>query len=608
VKVIVTPSNKVGPVGKNKARSLSPFTAEIIRSYLISTVREMVEATVRTAYSTCFSEGLDFSCALFDRRARMIAQEYGLPVHSGALLDAMETIVSSYGSFQEGDVVVHNDPYTGGTHQMDVVIARPVFFERKMLGFAVNRGHWTDVGGMSPGGWSGTVRHVIQEALIIPPVKLYKAGVLDREIRDFILKNIRVPKQCWGDLQAQIASDILAERRMRELARKYGLETVLEGMEEALRYSRRRFTRALEEQLPNGTWEGTEYQEDDGHGGGPYKVHVTLTKQGHRVLVDFAGTDPQVRGPVNCSFVSTKAACYSAIVAVVDPDVPFNSGFLELIEVKAPVGCLVHAVYPAPVLAGPADPGNKVYEAVLKSIGQIAPGRITGGSYCTANNCVGSGVEPESDEDFLWYIFESGGCGARATKDGLSAMWHTMSNCKNQSMEIWETRYPLRFEKYEMVTDSGGPGKHRGGLGTRRQMRLLLPTYVSAIADRHQIPPWGLAGGKPGMPNKFSLIREGKEWDFPRLFGTRSPAKFSLVPLKADDVYCVTQGGGGGYGDPLERDLRPVEWDILNGYVSLEKARDEYGVWIDPLTGKVDAARTTQLRQRLAREGRNANA
>ena len=378
-----------------------------MRSYLISTVQEMVQTTVRAAYSTCFSEGFDFTCALFDAKARMVAQADGIPVHSGALFDPIEVLVNTYDSFAEGDVVVFNDPYNGGSHQADVVVARPMFLDGALLGFAVNRGHWVDVGGMCAGGWSGTVRHVIQEALIIPPVKLYKAGVLDREIRDFILKNVRIPEQCWGDVQAQIASNIVAERRLHDLIKKYGLDMVLEGMEEAIRYSRRRITRALE-QLPDGQWEGTEYQEDDGHGGGPHKIHVTVTKRGPRVSLDFEGSGPQVLGPVNCTFTEAKAACYAAILNVVDPSIPLNSGYIEAVDIKAPLGSIVNPVYPAPVFTTTADPINKAYEAVLKAMAQWLPERVTAGSYCKMNNCTASGDDLERGGEYVWYHFGPG--------------------------------------------------------------------------------------------------------------------------------------------------------------------------------------------------------
>ena len=577
---------------------LDPFTAEIMRSYLISTVQEMVETTARAAYSTCFSEGLDFTCALFDAKAQMIAQVAGNPVHSGALFDPIEVLLDTYDSFEEGDIIVSNDPYNGGSHQADVVVARPMFLDGVMLGFAVNRGHWVDIGGMCPGGWSGTVRHVIQEALIIPPVKLYKAGVLNREIKDFILKNVRLPKQCWGDLQAQIASNIVAERRIHELIRKYGLEMVLEGMEETLAYSRRRIIRALE-QLPDGAGEGTEYQEDDGHGGGPYKIHVTMKKEGRKISLDFAGSDPQVRGPVNCTFTEAKAACYTALLNVVDPSIPLNSGYIEAIEIQAPKGCIVSPEYPAPVFATTADPCNKVYEAFMKAMAMWLPERVTAGSFCTKNNCTASGDDPEKGGEFIWYHFGPGGCAARATKDGTDAECHAMSNSKTESMEVWEARFPVHFERFELITDSGGPGKHRGGVGVSRQIKVLQPTFLTGCADRHQIPPWGIFGGKEGLPNRFSLIRDGQEWDFPTLFGTLSPSKFSNLPLKVGDIFDISAGGGGGYGDPLERDPKLVEWDVLNGYVSPESAREAHGVWIDPRTGQADPVKTAELREQL---------
>ena len=581
-----------------KKTKLDPFTTEIMRSYLISTVQEMVETTVRAAFSTCFSEGLDFTCALFDNQARMIAQAYGIPAHSGALFDPVMVMLDTYKSFEEGDVIVFNDPYNGGSHQADVVVARPMFMDGKMLGFAVNRGHWVDVGGMSPGGWSGTVRHVIQEALIIPPVRLYKAGVLNREIRDFILKNVRIPKQCWGDLQAQIASNIVAERRLRELITKYGYGTVEEGMEKALEYSKQRFAKKLEE-LPDGQWEGTEHMEDDGHGGGPYKIHVTLTKQGKKLSLDFSGSDPQVRGPVNCTFTEAKAAAYTALIDVVDPYIPLNSGFIDAIEVTAPKACIVNPVYPAPVFATTADPMTRAYEAVLKAISRWLPERVVAGSSGTMNDITASGDDPGSEEEFVWYHFGPGGTGARATKDGIHGDCDPMVNCKRESMEIWETRFPVRFERFELITDSCGHGKYRGGTGVSRKLEILRPTFLTGCADRHKLPPWGLDGGQSGYTAQYILERDGKDWDFPTLYGTFSPAKFSNLPLKPGDVFDIRSGGGGGYGDPLERDLGLVAEDVLEGYISTEKAGEIYGVLIDPSNGLVDSRKTTQMRKQL---------
>jgi N-methylhydantoinase B len=588
----VTSQVRMGQTGG----SVDPFTSEILRNYLISTVREMVTTTVRTAYSTCFSEGEDFTCALFDARGNMIAQAAGLPVHAGGLPIVVRHFLEVFDRFEPGDVIIHNDPYTGGSHQADVVICRPMFQEQSLIGFAINRGHWTDVGGMAPGGWSGTARHVVQEALIIPAVKLYEAGQLKREIRDVLFKNVRFARQMWGDVQAQIASNITAERRLHALIDKYGLAVVLESFEAAVDYTRRRFLKALEA-VPNTTVAASDiYMEDDGSGGGPYRVSVTLTKSPEKIVVDYAGTDPQAMGTVNCTRAVSLAATYVPIVAVLDPEIPLNQGLIDLIEVNLPEGTLVNPVYPAPCFTATADPSDRVSEVMQLALSELLPERVMASSYATGNNLTAWGWDPEKREEYLWYIFESGGCGARANKDGNSAEWHLMANCKNESMEVWEQRYPVRFLKYELVPDSGGPGRWRGGLGVTRQLELLLPTVLTANADRHVIPPPGFFGGCDGTLNRFALIREGREHSFRELFGTASLSKFSNIQALEQDVLVVTQGGGAGYGDPLERDPELVAEDARNGYVSPERAQTDYDVAIDPSTGEVDHGATTRLR------------
>ncbi|MQF70278.1 hydantoinase B/oxoprolinase family protein, partial [SAR202 cluster bacterium AD-804-J14_MRT_500m] len=303
-----------------------------------------------------------------------------------------------------------------------------------------------------------------------------------------------------------------------------------------------------------------------------------------------------VRGPVNCTFTETKAGCYTALMNVVDPWVPLNSGSIEGIKVVAPLGCIVNPTYPAPVFSTTSDPLNKVYEAVMKAMSCWLPDRVTAGSYCTMNNCTASGDLDESGEEFIWYHFGPGGIGARLTKDGRNGDCHAMTNARTESMEIWETRYPVQFERLGLIMDSGGPGRYRGGLGVSRQIRVLAPTFLTGCADRHEIPPWGLSGGGDGKPNSFKLIRDGKEWDFPGLFGTLSGSKFTNVPLKVDDIFDIQSGGGGGYGDPMHRDIDTLVNDVEQGYISAEKAKCDYGVWINPDTGDVDRVKTVQLR------------
>lgn len=578
------------------AANVDPFTAEIMRNYLLSTVKEMVSTTVRTAYSTCFSEGEDFTCGLFDRHGNMIAQGAGINVHAGGLSLLVRHFLDKFGTFEPGDVVIHNDPYTGATHQADGAIFRPMFHGKDLLGFSVNRGHWTDVGGMAPGGWAGTARHVVQEALRIPATKLYRAGVLNVEIRDMIEHNIRFARQWWGDVQAQIASNITAERRLQAMVRKYGLGVVLGSFDLVIDYSRRRFLKAMEA-MPNTSVSASDiYMEDDGFGGGPYRVQVTITKSPDKIVVDYAGTDPQALSTVNCSKGVALAATYAPLIAVLDADVPLNQGVVDLIEYRAPEGTLVNPVYPAPCFASTADPGDRISEIMLLALAKLLPERVIAGSYATGNNLTAGGYDAAQGGDFVWYIFESGGCGARASKDGNSAEWHLMSNCKNESMEVWEQRYPVRFQRYELVPDSGGAGEWRGGLGVTRELEITLPTVLTAIADRHVVAPPGLFGGKPGMVNRFSLIRDGQDRTFSEWFGVPSPSKFSNVPTDVGDVLAVTQGGGGGYGDPLKRAPAQVAADVLEDYVSPNRALSDYGVVIDK-DGTLDLAATERERQ-----------
>jgi N-methylhydantoinase B len=590
--------------GRHASTTVDPFTAEILRNYLVSTVKEMVTTTVRTAYSTCFSEGEDFTCALFDARGDMIAQAAGLPVHAGGLPIVARYVLTVLDRFEPGDVIIHNDPYTGGSHQADVVVCRPMFWRDRLIGFAINRGHWTDVGGMAPGGWAGTARHVVQEGLIIPAVKLYEAGRLKREIRDVLVKNVRFSRQMWGDVQAQIASNITAERRLQALIDKYGLEVVLASFDAALDYTRRRFLRAMEAMPDTRVTAGDIYMEDDGSGGGPYRVQVTITKVPGKIVVDYTGTDPQAMGTVNCTQAVTHAGTLVPIIAVLDAEIPVNQGLLDLIEIRTPAGTLVHPVYPAPCFTATADPADRVSEVMQLALGKLLPARVMASSYATGNNLTGWGVDARSGEEFLWYIFESGGCGARATKDGNSAEWHVMANCKNESMEVWEQRYPVRFLRYELVPDSGGPGTWRGGLGVTRHLELLRPTVLTANADRHVIPPSGFFGGRDGTVNRFTIIRDGQELTFKELFGTASLSKFSNLPAEAHDVLAVTQGGGAGYGDPLERAPELVAQDVKNGYVSPTRARTDYGVVVHSATAEVNLHATRGVRAALRESAR----
>ena len=554
--------------------ALDPFTAEIMRSYLISTVREMVLTTTRTAFSTCFCHGEDFTCALFDRDGAMIAQDQGVTVHAGAMWEAVRYVIDTQPTISEGDVFLHNDPYHWGTHQADCMVCRPIFYQGERVGFAANRGHWTDVGGMAPGGWSGTAEDVIQEGLILSSIRLIHAGEINEDIRRFLLCNVRMVDQLWGDIQSQIASNIVAERRIRHLIDRYGLERFRASVRYALDYSQRRFVAGLE-QLPDGVAKGEDVIEDDGRGGGPFPIRVTVSKTKRKIAADFSETHPQVMAPINCSLACTKAAVVGSLLSTIDPDIPLNSGLMDCIELVTVPGTLVHPTRPAPTFASTADPAARACEAMLDALRKLVPERVPAGSYSTGNNVTGGGFDDQGKE-FLWYIYMAGGCGAHRTCDGSSAEWHVMSNCKSESMETWEVRYPVEFLSYRLLPDSGGAGATRGGLGTERKLCVTAATRLTGISDHHGIGARSVAEGLPGRPNGFALIRDGKEYTISELFGLPSVSKFSNVPLQKGDVFVTTQGGGGGYGNPGQRDRSLVERDLREGYISEQSATAEY--------------------------------
>jgi N-methylhydantoinase B len=545
----------------------NPFTAEILRSYLVSTVREMVITTTRTAFSTCFCHGEDFTCGLFDASGRMVAQDQGVGVHAGGLEGAIASVLRrADGDIRPGDVYLNNDPYDGGTHQADVCAVRPIFAGGELVGFAANRGHWSDVGGMAPGGWSGEARDIVQEALLLPSVRLYRAGVLERDIRELIMRNVRLTEQCWGDLQAQIASNIAAERRVQSLVERYGIAGFETACDAAVEYSRRRFLAALEA-IPDGTGTGRDVLEDDARGNGPFQIAVSIRKHSGGVEADFTGTHEQIPAPINCSYACARAAVIGSVIAVTDPGIPLNAGVTGLIDVIAPEGSMVNPVYPAPCFGTTADPADRTMETVLRALGELAPDRIIAGSYSTGQNVTAGSVDADGSE-VSWYSYQSGGTGAWAGGDGNNGEWHLMANSKNESMEAWETRYPVRFEWYRLVDDSGGAGRWRGGLGTERALRVLAPTTISAISDHHRTGARGVDGGREGAPNGFAVVRDGVRRTVQEWFGLASPSKFSNLELATGDVFVTTQGGGGGYGDPSQRDAEALAADARSGYTS----------------------------------------
>ena len=527
---------------------MDPFTLQIIRNYLTSVTEEMIQTTVRTAYSPTFSEGFDFSCALFDAAGRMVIQSRGIGVHLGSLVDTLKAVVEKFPRPAAGDVFITNHPYLA-THQSDVVVCRPMFSGERCLGYAVNIGHWTDIGGMSAGGCAGTSTHVVQDGLIIPLCKLYDRGVLVEQTCDFILSNVRLPEDDWGDLMSQIASTAVAEARLVELADRYGVDGLLAGMDAAIAYSRARFLARMSD-IPNGTYRATDCIEDDGVSDRRYPIVVAVTKTDERFVVDFAGTAGQAPTPINAALSSARAGVFTGIIALVDPTIPVNAGIFDLIELRAPRSSIVNATWPTPVYGCTFEMAKRVPETILRAFVDAVPGKVAAGSHASGNNLAGRFIDPATGLESAWYNYYEGGQGATASCDGNDAVYFWGETSHNQPIEVWEHKYPVLVERYSLREGSGGAGRCSGGRGSVHEYRFLVDHHLSGLGDRHRVAPWGAAGGGEGLANRWSLRRDGVTRELGEMFGLMSPSKFHALPLRAGDVLIIETGGGGGFGPP----------------------------------------------------------
>jgi N-methylhydantoinase B len=373
-------------------------------------------------------------------------------------------------------------------------------------------------------------------------------------------------------------------------------------MENAIDYSREHMRKMLAE-IPDGKGNAVDVLEDDGFSENKrFEIHVSLQKSKDKLVVDCAGTSKQAMGPINQSMASSKGSIYAALLSLIDPELALNEGIVDFVDIRLPEGSLVNPRYPAPV-SSYFHIMTRVAENVVRAMEPMRPDLVVAGSYGDAQNISGWGFDPETDKEFIWYLFQCGGTGGRATRDGNTGIRHLLANARSESMEIWEKRYPLFFLAYEVVMNSAGPGKHRGGLGQRRVMRLEADTFITANTDRQIVPPVGVFGGSPGTLNNLTVVRDGKRQSFKDMFGFASPSKFSNARLRKGDILVCELGGGGGYGDALERDPKKIEWDVKNGWVSIEKAKADYGVSLDPVTGKTAADQTQKLRAQMRGRG-----
>ena len=508
-------------------RKLDPVTLSVLASALSGAAEEMGAVLIRGAYSSNIKERRDCSAALFDAEGKMVAQAEHIPVHLGAMPEAVAAVMER--NAEPGDVFALNDPYSGGTHLPDITLVSPVENEGEIIGYAVTRAHHSDVGGMSPGSMPSNSREIYQEGIIIPPVRLVHKGEYVEEILDLILANVRTPDLRRGDLRAQIAANNLAQTRVSELIERRGRDTVLTAFEEVIAYTERRTREAIRD-LPDGEYGAESEIEGDGATDDDIPIQVSVTIEDDEITMDFTGTSDAVAGNVNCPLAVTRSSCYFALRVLLPGDVPANAGTYAPLKIHAPEGSLVNAASPSAVVAGNVETSQRVSDTILLAFSEAAD--LVAGGQGTMNNLIIGG---SGGGGWTYYETIGGGQGASKSSGGPSGVHVGMSNTLNTPVEALELEYPMRVERYELRRGSGGSGEHRGGDGIVRSVRVLEPASLSLLTDRRRHGPQGLEGGEPGEPGKNLLNDE------------ELPPKASRA-LQEEDVVTLETPGGGGYG------------------------------------------------------------
>lgn len=572
-----------------------PVTMAVIGGSLFSICREMDITLRNTSLSPIINIGKDFSCALFTADSRLVAQACNCPGHVGSMHYAVLACISSFAAegIREGDVYLLNDPFRGGTHLPDITLITPIFHEGRLLMFAGNRAHHSDVGGTVPGSFPLS-RELFQEGIRIPPVKFYEGGRRLEPVLRILLSNVRTPPEVEGDIEAQLASNQAGVNGVRRLLDKYGEEAVGEAILSYMELSEKSLRASLD--LPQGTYVAEDWMDGDGTDPTPRKVKVAITVRDRNVYLDFSGTSPQARGPINSVFPTTASIVVCALLSLSDPTIMPNHGFYRPIYVKAPRGTLVNPVFPAPAVGFP-DLCNRVFDIIMEALTPVLPERVIASTSGTTTNCFFGGTDPESGRPYVWYSINSqGGWGARAGADGWHNVCFIEANGWDIPVETIEYRYPWRVVAYRLRENSAGCGTFRGGEGN---YLALTPrdheVQFSINGDRAVTPPYGVFGGKPGSPARCTIHRRDgtRERVAPQMM------KADGIRLSSGDVVVIEAPSGGGYGNPLERAIESIEADVADRLLSVERARSEYGVVIDEQTLKSDVPATRVLQARL---------
>ena len=552
--------------------AMSPIETEILRNAMASVADEMYIALMKASYSTNIKERRDHSTALFDTGGRVVVQGESMPLHLASMLGLVEVVLEKYGSggVRPGDMFMSNDPYVGrGSHLPDVAVAAPIFHDGALVMFACNIAHHADIGGMSPGSMAGGMTEIYQEGLRIPPVRLMQDGRIVQDVMDMVLLNVRVPEERLGDYNAQIASNQLAVRRAVPLIRRWGAGRIAEGCDAIIAAVARR-TRAAINDLPDGVYRFEDVVDDDGLSRRNICIRLSITVRGDEIEFDFDGTDRQVEGNNNVTMAGLQATCLYCMKVLLDPDCPQNHGMLDPVTIKAPEGSIVNAAFPA-ASAARAQTAQRIVDVIFGALAPACPERIIAASN-GANTSAAFFGRGADDRYYVYLETLGGGAGARSYKDGTDGVQVHMTNTSNLPIEALETEYPLMIERYELVENSGGAGRHRGGLGLRRDYRPIgHETTFSGQGERFANPPWGISGGSPGGTGRFAVLRDnGVEQTL-----SSKPAAMRVGP---DGTISVVTAGAGGFGDPADRSEEALAEDLASGKFSPAHLAENYPV------------------------------
>jgi N-methylhydantoinase B len=578
----------------NVLMNVDPVTLQVIQARLAGIVQEMQHSLFRTGYSTIIRESQDASCAILNREGELVAQHVVLPLHMGAFPACAAGILKSYTAAEvhEGDAFITNHPYLGGSpHAPDMAVLTPIFYQGEWVGFAANLAHKSDIGGPVPGSCWSQAREIYQEGLHVPPVKYVSAYQTSKDLEAVLSANSRTPELVVGDLRGQVGAARLGERRFQEMMDRYGKKTILSSFEQLFALTEAK-VRAEIASWPDGIGEGERFVDSDGiELEKPVRIHVRIEKKRDRLLFDFTRSANQTTGPANIRPTIVRAACCYLLTCMVDPALAINYGLAKTIEIEVREGSVVNPRFPAPV--NTYNPTvHALVEALLEASSQITPHKKVADG-CSSRSIILGGRSNKTGKGYVQYEIFGGGSGARSGKDGVSGTNVNQSNARIAPIEIIESEFATRVRKFELIPDSGGAGRFRGGLGFVREYEILdNEVRFSLRSTKHTVAPKGIDAGLNGRTGRCTL-NPGTPQE------RAIPSRFSDHVLKPGEVFSLETPGGGGLGYALERDPVRVLNDVRNGYVTPEQARSAYAVVIEPAGGDfvLNEAQTRELRQ-----------